>query len=103
MSDMDDRHGDEVLQSATREASREMARQLEYELLGAWRAGYDYVHHYIDMTYVSGGDAFEFRMRFRQYVLPSNTTERPSPDGKRYVDTYVLKGVDPEEIREAMQ
>lgn len=72
------------------EVVRAHQQRTEYELLGAWRAGYSYVH-------VFKADSVPHRR-----LVPSNNT----PDGwyapaRDYLYTYDLDGVSIEDIREA--
>lgn len=85
--------------SVIKQTTREMAEQLDYELRGAWRAGYDYVHVYDEPP--SPPDSGTFTLR--QYVLPTNAEQPPNPVGPIYRYTYDIGSVSDGEIREAIQ
>ena len=93
----------DVLQEATTRVAEAFAERLEYELRGAWRAGYDYVHVYGD----GPGDirSVELNEQFSvtQYILPSNQKQPPRPQTREYRYTYDLTSVSDAEIREAIR
>lgn len=89
----------DILTDATREASLELAERLEYELKGAWRADYDYVHLYTKIVDPDpGGDTDEITLR--QAVLPSDREEPPNPPGYRYAHTYLTGELDSATVHE---
>lgn len=83
------------------EAAESMARQMEYELRGAWRAGFDYVHVYDDAS-LGMADPAE-TVALTQYVLPSNRQEPPRPTDRIYRYTYDLGSVPDDAIRAAIR
>lgn len=83
---------------AVEQVTRAVAERMEKELFAAWRAGYDYVHVY------NGLDCRGVRMgtfSVTQYVLPSNTEQRPEPPTASYQYTYDLTDIPGAAMREA--
>ena len=72
---------------------------MEYELRGAWRAGYDYVHVYDEPPTVDPDQPFTIR----QYALPSNGEQPPRPPELQYRYTYDLTSVSDAELRAAIR
>ena len=93
----------DMIQEATTRVAEAFAERLEYELRGAWRAGYDYVHVYDEdpakRLSRELGDSFSVS----QYVLPSNQKIPPRPDTRRYRHTYDLTSASDAEIRERIR
>jgi len=83
----------DLLDGAMESLITEMHQQLERELLGAWRAGYDYVHVYSDTLTTRGSTPPHKTFRLRQYVLPTNSERPPTPHGRQYAYTYDLRNV----------
>ena len=81
------------------QAVREITERLEYELRGAWRVGYDYVHIYDEPPSPPESGSFALR----QYVLPTDLERPPRPPELIYRYTYDLNSVSDEEIREAIR
>jgi len=92
---------DTLAREATRTATRALAERLEYELRGAWRAGYDYLHVYDDHGEPTPTASEYFTVR--QYVLPSTRAEPPMPSDRRYLYTYDIGSVPDDEIRAAIR
>lgn len=67
--------------------------RLEQHLIGAWYAGYDYVHVHEPVTAQSetGGDG--------TVVEPSNDAEPSPPEGYSHRHTYDIASVDERAIR----
>ena len=81
--------GANILTEAAEQLAQATTKRLEYELLGAWRSGYNYLHIYEP----SPGQVAHRPMGsidVTQYVLPSNSKRRPDPTELRYVTTYDL-------------
>lgn len=81
------------------EAVRDMEQQIEYELRGAWRAGYSYVHVFDDVRPRSEPGT----VRLTQHVLPTNVEQPPDPVGLVYRHTFDIDSVPDEQIREAVR
>lgn len=88
--------------SAIEEIARSMSERLDKEIVGAWRAGYDYLHVYDNVgqmgTYEDQVPMGGFMVK--KGVLPSNTKKAISTGDWVYRYTYELND---EEIREAME
>lgn len=95
MSDLQD-----LADDAMREAVESITEQLEYELRGAWRAGYDYVHVY-DALQCDGVQMDAYSIR--KAVVPAHYEHPPKPPGYAYRYTYDLCGVSDEEVRAAIR
>lgn len=87
--------------SATEELTRQLVDRLEYELEGAWRAGFDflYVVTYNDIAGYDDSDFEAFTVK-RSYI-PSNNPDRRPPEPMATMERYDLRGVTTAEIREA--
>jgi len=87
------------------EVTKEFNERLEYEILGAWRAGYDFLHVYEEDTLstqpLGTVDMVEDALTFSQYVLPSNNEHPIRPDGVAYAYTYDLTSVPDHVMRAA--
>lgn len=86
--------------------TEEFAEQMAYELRGAWRAGYDYLHVYDAPGPAGPWDDTELKERLtvRQYVYPSHKgAPRPSPDALVYRYTYDLTSVPDDVIRSVIR
>lgn len=87
----------DLLTTYTNHAARELNQRLEYELRGAWRAGYDYLHLY-DGTQLSidpdsdGTDPPRQRFTIGWAVIPSTHPRPPRHQvgNYRYSQTYLL-------------
>lgn len=92
----------EYTTEAIESAIGEMGRQLERELIGAWRAGYNYLHVYEP---ISKDPTRNLRERFTltQYTFPSKARRRPSPPSLRYLYTYDIGSVPDGAIAEALE
>ena len=90
----------DAINQALADMSRKAAERMDYELRGAWRAGYDYLHVY-DTLACEGlrGDPFSVQ----QAILASNGEEPPEPPGYRYKYTYDIGAVDDAVIRAAIR
>lgn len=91
---------DHPINALTHAAEAHFKRE-EYHVLGAWRAGYDYVHVFWPAPTLAPG---EFSMPTPEYI-PSNTAEHPrQASGLEAAVTYPLCEVDgAEEIRAAIR
>lgn len=90
----------DIFDTAAEKAAEAMAERMEYELRGAWRAGYDRLDVY-DEIYGMGG--FDPDLTITQYVHPAHEGDpRPSPDGLVYRHSYDLTSVDDETIMDAI-
>jgi len=92
--------GTGIIGEAAEELSRKVAERMDYELRGAWRAGYDYVHVY-DTLACKGVRLDPFSVQ--QAVLPSDDKEPPEPPHYHYKFTYDIAAVDDAEIRAAIR
>lgn len=80
------------------QAARAHTERLEYEILGAWRAGYDYLHVYSGtdtLTHYPDKDVSAVGLQsfhIRTAVFPSYYERPPAHelDGYRYAETYIL-------------
>jgi len=90
-----------VVQDAAAELAGHMAAQLEKELRGAWRAGFDYVHVYGNNPKLVGPELTE-GFTVARYTLASNQERAPRPSGRRYLHSYDLTSVPIDETREAL-
>jgi hypothetical protein len=73
---------------------------MDYELRGAWRAGYDYLHVYDTLACEElRRDPFSVQ----QAILPSNAERPPEPPGYSYKHTYDIGAVDDAVIRAAIR
>jgi hypothetical protein len=81
------------------------AERLEYELRGAWRAGYDYVHVYQESPTPRplASESLEGWSPPTRYVLPSDRQGRPDPNGLDYQHTYDLTSVPDGVLQEAIR
>lgn len=89
----------ELETDALEELLDQHAQWLEYELRGAWRAGYEYVHLYRETaaeTIQSGRDQFTVK----QAVWPTDREEPTQIDGYQYETTYLVGELDPETVRQ---
>ena len=77
-------------------------QRLEYELHGAWRAGYTYVHVY-DPIPTAVDETPTETSSLRQYLLPSHSKRRPNPPDAIYRYSYDLTSVPDEVIRRAVR
>jgi len=86
------------------DAAASMNEQIEKEVRGAWRAGYDYVHVYGDhpQKSLARGDLSE-TFTMTMYVLPTNQEQPPRPDTRQYRYTFDLDSVPDDVIREMIQ
>ena len=92
-----------IITDVINDATAAMTERLDYELRGAWRAGYDYVHVYGEPPgFRSHADVSE-QFAVRQYVLPSNQEQPPRPETRQYRYTYDLGSVPDDEIRAAIR
>lgn len=91
---------DEILTDATREAARAQAEQLDREIHGAWRAGYNYLHVYMPMVTPHRDGRGEFAIK--TYVLPTYSEVPPRPDGLSYAHSYDLTELTRERIEEVL-
>lgn len=84
----------DVLSDAARRLSQQAARRIEYEIRGAWRAEYDYVHVYRAPSGVSSpGGVARFKIR-KPLVRPSQSAEHASSIGEyQYVYSYDLTSI----------
>lgn len=80
-------------------ATRAMAERLDYELRGAWRAGYDYVHVYDEPPSPPESGTFALR----RYVLPTDEERPPRPSSLIYRYTYNIGSTPDEAIRETIR
>lgn len=81
-------------------ATKAHVQREEYHVLGAWRAGYDYLHVFRPIPEFTPGD---FSVPLPKY-LPSDTAEHPGDVGKySYAMTYALCETDDEEIKRALR
>jgi len=90
----------EVLTEAVEGAGRAFQERLEWELRGAWRAGYDWLHVYEPIQELARVAPGDFSVTFR--ILPSHSKTRPSPDELRYLHSYDLRDVSAAEVRAAV-
>lgn len=93
---------DDLLTDAAKTATGKIMEQMEYELRGAWRAGFDYVHVYDKMGTLARSEMGE-QFSLSQYVLPANHHRPPDPPGLTYRYTYDLTAVPDETIRRAIR
>lgn len=93
------------MSEAVERAVGELAEHLEYELRGAWRAGYDYLHVYDEPPGQTwGSDDFAEAFTLRQYVYPANDgVPRPDPDDLIYRHSYDLTSVPDDVMRAAVR
>jgi len=91
-----------IASDAIRDATREITKRLDYELRGAWRAGYDYVHVYADPPGFRRHTDLSEQFAVTQYILPSNQEQPPRPETRQYRYTYDLASVPDERIRAAI-
>jgi hypothetical protein len=87
-----------ALDNAITAAVESMSEQLEKELRGAWRAGYDYLHVYepvqpLARQEIAGG------LSLMNFTLPSHHRHPPRPDGTSYLHTYDIGSVPDTVIR----
>lgn len=68
--------------------------RLEYEVLGAWRAGYSFLHVY---HYDSTASAGSLIMRY--YVIPSDSEKPPSATDGYRPETFDLRVIDRDMVR----
>ena len=90
------------IQSGIEKIARQHAERMEYELRGAWRAGYDYLHVYDELPN-GGTDTPEQLLSVTQYVFPSNVEKPPRPPQLRYAYTYDLTSVPDHVLRNAIR
>lgn len=91
----------DILTDTAQKISKEFAKRMEYEVRGAWRAGYDYLHVYDDMNTRTYNGLEDFTIC--QYVYPSNSDKPIRPDKLRYAYSYDLNSVPDHVIREMIQ
>lgn len=83
-----------ALDTGIDDAVEALHERLEKELLGAWRAGYDYLHVYNDHgTEPLGREGLSERYTINQYVLPGHSERPVRPDSLAYAYTYDLSDV----------
>lgn len=79
----------------------EFSERMDKEILGAWRAGYDYLHVYEEIPELARTDVDSLdSISFSQYVHPSNYPPHRHLDGLCYGYTFVL---DDQEIERAKE
>lgn len=87
-----------AIEKAASEATRKLHERLEKEILGAWRADYDYLHVY-NTHDIEGGTE---RFAVSQAVYPSDCASPPPRLGEyHYKHSYELAGLTPEEVHES--
>lgn len=91
-------HAD-VLNTRMQDAVDAHRERLEKELMGAWRAGYDYLHVYDNMP--AREDVGRGKFEITQGVIPSNREEPPKSRGCVYRYTYDLTSVPDHVLRAA--
>ena len=91
----------DIVSDIAKRLGEQATRRMEYELRGAWRAGYDYVHVYHAPSGISspGGLA---RFRFRgPLALPSQSTDHANSIGEyEYAYTWDLTNGSAAKIRD---
>jgi len=92
----------DVVRGALESAAEAYAQRMEYELRGAWRAGYDYVHVY-EKEPAPAPENLSQNLTVREYVLPTHGPARPDPPGCRYRFTYDLASVPDDVIRDVVR
>lgn len=92
----------DVLDDALASAIESMNEQMERELRGAWRAGYDYLHVYEPVQPLARQELTN-TLSLKQFVLPTDYQHAPRPDGTRYLYTYDIGAVPDTVIRAAIQ
>ena len=65
--------------TATAEVAEGVAKRLEKELIGAWRAGYDYLYVAPDITHREPQDRSELSVNITYKVLPLNHELQHNP------------------------
>ena len=93
----------ELINQAMESAMEQFNEQLEKDLIGAWRAGYNYLHIYSEPQTHSLGEHGVESFTMTQYTLPSYTKERPDPERLDYSYTYDLTSVPDEVVMNAIQ
>ena len=89
---------DDLVTDTVERAMQSLSEQLEYELRGAWRAGYDYVHLYEPMQPMAR-QKLTGTLSLQQFVLPSHAETPPRPDGVNYIGTYDIGAIPDSVIR----
>lgn len=77
------------------QAVQQYRERLEKELLGAWRAGYDYVH-----VYRVPQDPTEMPT-FSRYLFPTDSQHPPTVSDRIYCHTYDLSDISRADIEVA--
>lgn len=90
-----------MMDDTIQDAITEMSAQMDYELRGAWRAGYNWLHVYdkpADRTIADTDERMLFRLSM--YVHPSYQKEPPQPDDLVYRYSYELNDLSRELVRQ---
>lgn len=90
-----------LTQDAMENAVRETQQEMEREIHGAWRAGYNYVHVYRPIVNLARADPTE-QFTLTQYTLPSNYPPI-HPDGLQYEYSFDLSSVPDDVVREMIE
>jgi len=89
------------------EAARAIDDRLETELLGAWRAGYNWLHVYqpLETANAAGAQDLTETITLGLIVYPTHHKRAPEavPTEYRYVQSYDLRSVSTTEMRAAMR
>ena len=78
----------DALTDVVERMTRAYTERLEREILGAWRAGYDYLHVYRGEPLPDSGRPMGHKIS--RYVLPTDEKHPPKPDRYVYEHTYCI-------------
>lgn len=89
---------DSIIIEAHSKLTRRFAERLEYELRGAYRAGYNYLH--VHQEPVSAPPTFVNPLGGKTYFVPAYSAQPPFPNHN--TQTYDLTEIDPAEYQHAI-
>jgi len=83
-----------VISEMAEQAARATQEQLEKELIGAWRAGYDWLHLYKELPGAFVHKPLSESVTLTYRVLPTDSPRPPRPDELHYIRSYDLRDVE---------
>lgn len=81
-----------MVSDALEEYTKEIQRRKTKEAIAAWRAGYDYLHNYIEEPEVEN-------LTLSIVALPTNNEVPTDFEGYTYTGSYVLTDLNREDVR----